>query len=431
MEYIVVNSFSAIIEYFALYAFLWIFFDKNINRKMWRVALHFVCPLLFLLFASYIGNVYMRPLLFIIVSWLIAYGFDGDVWQKLFSVSVFQISLILLEFMIAFLVSPIADFSNASVYLACNILVKIATLVIITILFFLSKKHRLYFQKAKKKHIFLLLSFSVTSFFLVMLIDYLLSLMGITAFFILECFSILLCLATNIGLYYLFYQLSTGEEAKARLKLLDFHLSKGKKEQTYITQSYREIRKLSHDMDHYLSAIYSLLEQGCTREAMAELEKRQLEISDNQLFDTGYPVLNSILSYKIQMAQNQGIQPQLFWNLNTPLMLNLTDLAVILSNALDNAIEAAEKVTKEKPFLSIAAEMKENYLVIVICNNTVKCPVIHDGKITTTKEDKDNHGLGLASIKKIAQQFDGDAFIECRDNFFTLTVVLKNVSNEE
>lgn len=74
---------------------------------------------------------------------------------------------------------------------------------------------------------------------------------------------------------------------------------------------------------------------------------------------------------------------------------------------------------------------KKNYLVIHICNNTVNCPTIIDGKIATTKQDKEKHGLGLESIKKIAQQYDGDVFIECQDNFFTLTVVLKNISGEE
>lgn len=427
----VVNCFGAIIEYFATFAFLWIFFDQHPDRTVWRKIGHVAGPLLFLIFASCISSAYIRPLLFVIYSWVIAYGFEGDLWQRVFSVSLFQISLILLEFLIVGLVAPVADLTQPEVYLASNFLVKITTLAIIFILFLLSKKHNKFLFHTKKRHILILLSFSITSFFLVLLIDYLLSILGLTAYFVLECFAILLCLVANIGLYYLFYQLSVGEEAKARLKLLDFHLSKGKEAQTYITHSYREIRKLSHDMNRYLSAIYGLLQQGDVHGAMIELQKRQLEISDNQLFDTGYPVLNSILSYKIQLAQNQGIQPQLFWNLNIPLKLNLTDLAVILSNALDNAIEAASQVTKNQPFLSISAKSKENYLVIHICNNTVNCPTIIDGKIATTKQDKEKHGLGLESIKKIAQQYDGDAFIECQDNFFTLTVVLKNISGEE
>lgn len=385
MEYTVVDCFGALIEYFAVYAFLWIFFNKHTERKVWRTVWHIIGPILFLLFASYIGNVYLRPTLFILVSWFIAYGFEGDIWQRIFSVSIFQVSLVLLEFFIAFLISPVADFSDVSIYLSCNILVKIATLALVAILFLFSKKYQIFYLGGKKKHMFILLSFSITSFFLVMLIDYLLSLLSFTEFFILECFSILLCLVTNIGIYYLFYQLSVGEEAKARLRLLDFHLSRTKEEQNYIIDSYREVRKLSHDMDRYLSVIYSLLQQGNIGTAMVELQKRQLEISNNQLFDTGYPVLNSILSYKIQIARNQGIQPQLFWNVNIPLEINLTELAVILSNALDNAIEAASKVTKTKPFLSIRAEVKENYLVVLVCNNTVNCPTIIDGKITTTK----------------------------------------------
>lgn len=96
----VVNCFGAIIEYFATFAFLWIFFDQHPDRTVWRKIGHVAGPLLFLIFASCISSAYIRPLLFVIYSWVIAYGFEGDLWQRVFSVSLFQISLILLEFLI-------------------------------------------------------------------------------------------------------------------------------------------------------------------------------------------------------------------------------------------------------------------------------------------------------------------------------------------
>lgn len=429
MEYTVVNIFGAYIEYFALYAFLWIFFDTNPTRKHWRFGCHIIMPVLFLLFASYISSVYLRPLLFIICSWFIALGFTGFIGHRFFSVSIFQISLVLLEFLISFLVSPIADFNNPSVYLACVILVKIATLIVLAILFFFSQKYQLFFFNISHKYTIILLSFSATSFFLIMLIVYLLSLVNNTSFFIVECFAIFLCIVTNIGLYYLFYQISIGEDAKNRLRLIDFHLSSQKEEQTYMEQAYREIRKISHDMNRYLSIIYSLLQQNEVKLAMAELEKRQIEISNNQLFDTGYPIINSVLSYKLQLTQNQNIRTQLFWNITDTLKINLTDLAVILSNALDNAIEAACQVQQSIPFITVSAELNDDYIILKICNNTLSCPIIVNGKIQTSKKDKLQHGLGLESIRKLARQYDGDSFPECQNNIFTLTVVIKNTES--
>lgn len=427
MIYTVINCFGAIIEYFALYTFLWIFFDVHPKRKTWRISCHIIMPILFFLFASCVSSSQLRPPLFIVCSWVIAYGFSGSSNTKFFAVALFQVCLILFEFLVAYIVSPGADFSHENTYLAINILVKIGTVAIIFILFFISKRHKAIFSTASKFHTIVLFSFSITSFFLVMLIDYLISLLGSAKYFIFECIAIVLCIIINIAMYYLFYQLSVGEEAQKRLKLMDFYLSKQKEEQNHLDHTYQKIRKISHDMNRYLSVIYSLLCNGKTEEAINELQKQQIEISNNQLFDTGYPVINSVLSYKIQMAQNLNIRSQLFWNLERKLNINVSDLAVILSNALDNAIEATCNImNNEKRFLSIVANLNNNYFILKISNSTSTVPEITDGKIATTKKDKQFHGFGLESIKNLAQKYDGDSFIEYDDHIFTLTIVMEN-----
>lgn len=420
------NCFSAIIEYFALYAFLWMFFDLNPDKSTWRRCCHILMPLIFLVFSSFVTNMYLRPVLFVLCSWFIAQGFHGDFWQRIFSVSVFQIILVLLEIVISLALQPIEGLSLESLYLTGNILIRLITIGILIVLFFISRKRQRIFSHFSIKSVLILLLFSVMSLFFVLFSEYLLLLLDYPSLYLIDCAGILLCLFTNILLYYLFSQLSIGEEVKARLALVDLHLSRQKEEQYYKDQTYHEIRKLSHDMNRYLSAIYSLLQQGNVEDAMIELKKRQLEVFENQPFDTGYPVLNSVLAYKIQLAQKQNIQPQIFWNLKDSLRINLIDLAVILSNSLDNAIEAASKVTRQKPLVSLTATTNGNYILIEICNNTVTVPQIVNGKIVTTKQDKRLHGLGLASIQRLAQQYDGESFLDYQDGFFTLSVVLNN-----
>lgn len=157
-----------------------------------------------------------------------------------------------------------------------------------------------------------------------------------------------------------------------------------------------------------------------------ELQQKQVEINNNQLFDTGYPVLNSVITNKIKKAQKNQIQIQLFWNLKELILINLTDVAIILANGLDNAIEAAKKVHATQPFIQITAETVGQYLRLNISNNTVSAPVIKDGKIITTKQDKFLHGIGLESIKILAQRYEGESFITYENHIFTLTIILKN-----
>lgn len=116
----------------------------------------------------------------------------------------------------------------------------------------------------------------------------------------------------------------------------------------------------------------------------------------------------------------------MFWNLTEPLYVHLTDLAVILSNGLDNAIEAAQQVTEQAPFISVTVDAKDGFVKVRISNNAVAAPVIADGKIVTTKLDKLLHGFGLESIRQLAQKYDGHSSLEYQDYVVTLKVILKN-----
>lgn len=421
-----IDIFAAIIEYGTLFTYLWIYFKINPDRKIWRYICHIVMPVSFFLFSNYIIDAHLRPILFILCSWFIALNFEGNIWQRIFSVSVFQIILILWEFAISYLVSPAGEFFYIDIYLFSNIFAKFTTVGILFILFLYSKKNRIVFLQSNPIHIFILLSFSSTSFFLVMIIDYLILALGQTKLFIIEFIVIFLAIATNIGLYYLFYQLSIGEEAKNRLKFINFHMSQQKESQTYMEQSYQELRRISHDMNHYLTVILTLLEQNNVEQAKQDLQQKQIEINNNQLFDTGYPVLNSVITIKIKKAQKNQIQIQLFWNLKESILINLTDVAIILANGLDNAIEAAKQVQTTQPFIQITAETVGQYLRLKISNNTVSAPVIKDGKIITTKQDKFLHGIGLESIKILAQRYEGESFTTYDNHIFTLTIILRN-----
>lgn len=426
MEYLAIDLFSAIIEYFALYAFLWIFYDRDPQRKNWRYTCHIVMPMLFFIFSIYVTNIYLRPLLFVVCAVLLVRGFRGDFWLRLFSITVFQIILVLLELVIALSLHPLAGISTETFYLAGNIFIRLITLALILLLFISSKKIKLLFSPLNFRYVLMLLLFSAMSLFFVLFSHFLLLLADVPALFPLGCFSILLAVFTNICLYYLFYQLAVGEAAKTKLQFINFHLSQQKEAQAQLEQNHQQVRKLHHDMKHYLTAIASLLKQNQITEAEKELQKQLQAVENTRLFDTGYPVLNSVLAHKFEQAQTKNIYPQLFWNINTPLQINVVDLSVILANGLDNAIEAASQVTETQPFLSVYAELQSGYIKVRIVNNTHREPVIVDGTIATTKQDKQFHGLGLESIATLCRQYQGQSFIGYENHLFTLTVLLQN-----
>ena len=429
MEFTIVNLFDAIMEYFALYAFLWIFFESNASHKKWFLLCHVLLPVFFLLLTS-VNNIYLRPPLFIVGGWLLTFSFQGSFGQRIFFASLFQMITICLEIVLSLFFYPLHHSSPETFYLAADISLRLGILLMVFLLFCASRKKQLLFSKLTSRYVLMLIAFSAMSLFFVVFTEYLLLLLNRPTLYSIGCIGILVCVFVNIGLYYIFYQLASGEAAKAQLKILDLHLAQQKNNQQNIEQADREIRTLSHDMRHYLAVILSLLEDNQIAQAKKELQRKQKAIMDRQLFDTGYPVLNAMLTGKIHTAHQHNLQVQLFWNVTTPLQMNTTDLAVILANGLDNAIEAAQQMPVGQGFLQITAETTGQYLKLTICNSTAKPPILKEGKLVTTKKDNHLHGFGLESIKILAQQYDGDMHIDYAGQFFTLTVLLKNTCLE-
>ena len=76
------------------------------------------------------------------------------------------------------------------------------------------------------------------------------------------------------------------------------------------------------------------------------------------------------------------------------------DLCIALSNALDNAIEACEKIPDPTGrYLRLRIQQEENFLVLSVANPVVAPPRKFGSLYRTEKADRERHGFGLRSIR--------------------------------
>ena len=131
-------------EYFALYAFLWIFFESNDMHKKWLLLCHVLLPAFFLLLIL-VNNIYLRPPLFILGGWLLVCNFKGSFGQRILFVSIFQLIVICLEIVVSLFFYPIHSSSLETFYLAADVSLRLGILLIVFLLFFSVAKNRLFF----------------------------------------------------------------------------------------------------------------------------------------------------------------------------------------------------------------------------------------------------------------------------------------------
>ena len=141
-------------------------------------------------------------------------------------------------------------------------------------------------------------------------------------------------------------------------------------------------------------------------------------------FETHNVIINTVLNEKYYDAVDNDI----LFVCRIGDMGNLTisdqDIALILSNLLNNAIEACQKCD-EKRIIKIKMLNDDTKLLLSVKNTYSGNVYRKNEQFLSTKIDhKENHGYGLTSVKEAVEKYDGTIDIIPDNNIFTVTAVL-------
>ena len=99
-------------------------------------------------------------------------------------------------------------------------------------------------------------------------------------------------------------------------------------------------------------------------------------------------------------------------------LMNEVDLALLLINSLDNAIENIAENNRE-----IYLDIKEDHnAVIMKVENSVDIDVLKENPtLESQKKDKKAHGYGITSLKMLVEKYKGNiTFTQKEDRFYVL-----------
>jgi two-component system sensor histidine kinase AgrC len=112
------------------------------------------------------------------------------------------------------------------------------------------------------------------------------------------------------------------------------------------------------------------------------------------------------------VARQAGIKlKREFDLLDAKLPIPEEDLCVLLGNALDNAIEASQKVAAESKTVDLLIRQDKGVFQIRVQNPYAVSPSFVNGSFHSSKGDPQNHGFGIASMKQIVDKHSGNLLI--------------------
>lgn len=183
-------------------------------------------------------------------------------------------------------------------------------------------------------------------------------------------------------------------------------------------------RRVRHDVRHNLVAIRGRLAAGDTPGAMQQLDDylalmEPLAVTRYGADDT----LNALLSHYGRKAEEAGVAFEARVSLPGKLPLPDTDVAVVVGNALENALAAAADATPEGRFIRVAVAQSGHMLAFTVDNGYAGALVPEGGGFRSTKPG--HEGLGLRSIAAIAERHGGAAAFTCEPSIFHASVMLQ------
>ena len=200
------------------------------------------------------------------------------------------------------------------------------------------------------------------------------------------------------------------------------------------TAFFEESRRFRHDLVNHLSVLSTSIKDLTSNDKInLANEKEESIISDTRKiniieYQSVSPVLNALFSIKEQYAKERNID--IIYQIALPEKININnyDLVGIISNLLDNSIEACEKITDREKKKDILLKIfnKNGFLCINISNsfNPIDNPI--NTNFITTKNNSIEHGFGSHIISSIVKKYNGYCKIINESEKIIINIALNN-----
>ena len=176
------------------------------------------------------------------------------------------------------------------------------------------------------------------------------------------------------------------------------------------------LRQASHEFMHQMQTIDGLLACGSIADAQEYIRQLQsAHLTTTQAINTHQPVISAILNNKYQAAILQDTDMQVRFNDLSSVNIDTNSLVVLLSNLLDNSLEACMRMAEGR---KIECIIEATDVLFLSVRNTSLPVNISNGHIETTKDMQHEHGFGLPNIRRVLDALNGEYGYHYQDGWF-------------
>ena len=211
-------------------------------------------------------------------------------------------------------------------------------------------------------------------------------------------------------------------EARERQRTLELQAAMVEQRADEFRRAEDKVRIERHDLRHRFQAVYTMLQNGQSTEAMAYIDAAQdiLHETDTEHYCTN-PVLDAILTAYFRQAKELGIQVEAQLAIPDDLPVPAEELSTVFANALENMIHAVQELPEQQR--RIICKCIDNPRLMLEFSNPCAGNV-RLGPDGLPVVQGAGHGIGTRSITAFAEKHSAVCSFRMEDGWFKLQLAL-------
>lgn len=221
---------------------------------------------------------------------------------------------------------------------------------------------------------------------------------------------------------------STEEKVRCGLEqmqdILNLQVTQAVREIEALRESQQKTRTYCHDLRHHLQYVAACIESGQLEQAQGYIREICSEIETNKV--TVYcenEAANLIFSTFSGRAKECGIGITIQAGISQNIPVSESDLCVLISNALENALHACQRRKEQglSAIIEVCAYERNGKLLLQITNSCEEDIMFDHGLPVTNKP---GHGIGVRSICAVVERYNGIYSFSIEKDRFILRAIL-------
>ena len=395
---------------------------KNNKHSYFIVLLCFLVSTVFLFINDFS---LLHTIIITLILFIFAFSIkERSVFSAVLSPMLFEVTLALSNALLILTLSTAFDIDVATISVGFSfarcLLLFLSKVVITTVCLLILRLYKPINKIKPLDLVLYLLSPSITivslySFLSISLIE------NMERYYILIAASSVGLVVANVLTVLFFTKFAKNEQEKFEMNLL-LHLRESEQQRYIEAQKvYESVRILRHDLKEQLLYAREMFNRGAFEAAENHIVKLEKQVSTtNNIVNTGNRIIDSILFSKISI--NPDIKFIINGSIDDLSYIGDIELISLLSNMIDNAIEATDKHGEK--IIEISFAVIGGYQNISCKNPIIKSTLVDNPELKTTKTDKAVHGYGIKSMKRSIEAINGMIEFYEKDKYFICHVAI-------